>query len=95
LSAANGNGSRGWTVEKHDRFLEDQERLEAEHSRLGDVFAVVERLFEAIPNLNAVQVSDETWVYQTRGALGAPAVVLYYEIRPDEQIVNLLAAVLA
>jgi hypothetical protein len=95
LSATNGNGSRGWTVEKDDLFLEDQEQLEAEHSRLGDVFVVVERLFKAIPNLNAVQVSHEAWVYQTRGALGAPPVVLYYEIRPDEQVVNLLAAVLA
>lgn len=55
MSATNGNGSRRWTVEKDDLFLEDQEQLEAEHSRLGDVFAVIERLFEAIPNLNAVQ----------------------------------------
>jgi len=48
-----------------------------------------------IPTLNASQIDDERWVYRTRQALGAPSLILYYEIRPNERVVRLLAAILA
>lgn len=89
------NGNRGWYVEKDGPFLTDQEHLVAEHPRLQEVFAVVERLFQAIPTLNASRIDDEKWVYKTRSALGAPSLVLFYEIRAAENVVRLLAAVVA
>lgn len=96
LSATSGsNGNRGWRVEKDGPFLADQEQLEAEHPRIHEVFAVVERLFQAIPTLNASRIDDEKWVYKTRPALGAPSLILFYEILAAENTVRLLAAVVA
>ena len=96
MSVTSGsNGNRGWHVEKDGPFLTDQEQLEAEHPRLHEVFMVVERLFQVIPTLNASRIDDEKWVYKTRSALGAPSLVLFYEILVAENLVRLLAAVVA
>jgi hypothetical protein len=95
LATSGSNGNRGWRVEKDSPFVADQEQLEAEHPRLHEVFAVVERLLQAIPTLNASRIDDEKWVYKTRSALGAPSLVLFYEILDTENLVRLLAAVVA
>lgn len=96
MSATSGsNGNRRWHVEKDGPFLVDQEQLEAEHPRIHEVFAVIDRLFQAIPTHNASQIDDERWVYKTRSALGAPSLVLFYEIHAAKNLVWLLAAVVA
>ena len=48
------------------------------------------KFYEVTDNLD-----DEKWVYKTRSALGAPSLVLFYEILANKNLVRLLAAVIA
>jgi len=91
LPAVNGNGaSRRWRVEREPGFVADQQRLEAQHPRLGRVFAAVERQFEAIPSYRAHPLDARRFLYLTRSAWEAPAMVLFYEIRAEDRVVLLI-----
>ena len=70
-------------------------RMRRSPTRRHSSRSALRRLFSVIPTLNASQIDDERWVYRTRQALGAPSLILYYEIRPNERVVRLLAAILA
>lgn len=91
--AATSNGhSRRWTVTKDKRFEVDAARLVAQYPRLESVFAAIEDQFGAIPTYRAIDVGQDRWLYVTHAALGAPPVVLFYEIQPLQHIVLLIGA---
>jgi hypothetical protein len=72
----------------------DREGLVAAFARLGEVFVAVERQLEAIPTYRALPLTGDAWLYVTTGSLGAPAVVVYYEILASERVVWLRGAAL-
>jgi hypothetical protein len=78
-------------VEADDGFVEDQASLAEIHPRVDEVVGAVSSQFTVFPKLNARPLAGETWLYQTREALGAPSLFVYYEVQADEHVVKLLA----
>lgn len=79
-ATGNGNGSQRYRVDTSPLFAALRTQLEADFPRLVDIFRAVEGQLGVVPTHLARHLSANTWLHQTLPGLGAPALLIYYEI---------------